>query len=79
MYHLCDVSVFSSMLTADPVRLFEHEPKPPNSVLKLTSDLYSSASTADLLYTNDAKVLIDIVVRQITDLSPGDMVWNYFL
>jgi len=67
------------MLTADPVRLFEHEPKPPNSVLKLTSDLYSSASTADLLYTNDAKVLIDIVVRQITDLSPGDMVWNYFL
>ncbi|KAK2182728.1 hypothetical protein NP493_340g03079 [Ridgeia piscesae] len=80
-----DVKVFTEKLMllfnrgADPVRLFEHEPKPPNSVLKLTSDLYSSASTADLLYTNDAKVLIDIVVRQITDLSPGDMMRTEYL
>lgn len=80
-----DVKVFTEKLMllfnrgADPVRLFEHEPKPPNSVLKLTSDLYSSASTADLLYTNDAKVLIDIVVRQLTDLSPGDMMRTEYL
>ena len=58
----------------DPVRMFEHEPKPQSSTLKLLSDLYSSAATASVLYTNDALVLIDIVVGQITDLSPTQRV-----
>jgi hypothetical protein len=35
-------------------------------------DLLSRKTTADLFYTNDVKVLIDIVVRNIADLSPGD-------
>lgn len=48
-----------------------------NSVLKFAIDIYSQESTAGLLYTNDAKLLIDIVIRQLTDLSPGDKVgWN---
>ena len=54
--------------------MFEHRPKPPNSLLKLLSDLYSSQQTSGLLYTNDARVLIDIVLRQITDLSAYDQV-----
>lgn len=45
-----------------------------NSVLKFLSDLYSCRQTANLLYTNDAKVLIDIIVRQLSDLSAGNQV-----
>jgi DNA-directed RNA polymerase subunit H (RpoH/RPB5) len=58
----------------DPVRIFEHQPVPPHSVLKLFVDLFSNAKTAALFYTNDTKVLIDIIVRQLADLSPGDSV-----
>ncbi|KAJ8933363.1 hypothetical protein NQ314_014078 [Rhamnusium bicolor] len=57
----------------DPVRIFDHEPAPPHSLLKLFNDLFSRRSTAELFYTNDVKVLIDIIVRNISDLSPGDM------
>ncbi|XP_018561929.1 NCK-interacting protein with SH3 domain isoform X2 [Anoplophora glabripennis] len=56
----------------DPVRIFDHEPAPPHSLLKLFNDLFSRRSTASLFYTNDIKVLIDIIVRNISDLSPGD-------
>ncbi|KAF5292273.1 hypothetical protein FQR65_LT11236 [Abscondita terminalis] len=56
----------------DPVRIFDHQPSPPHSLLKLFLDLFSQKGTADLFYTNDVKVLIDIVVRNISDLSPGD-------
>ncbi|XP_044262296.1 NCK-interacting protein with SH3 domain [Tribolium madens] len=56
----------------DPVRIFEHEPAPPHALLKLFVDLLSRKSTASLFYTNDIKVLIDIVVRNVADLSPGD-------
>ena len=80
------LSIFKSMLTKcalivnllivtdDPVRMFGHEPAPPNSMLKLLSDVYSSPTTACLLYTNDAMVLIDIVLRHLADLSPGEKV-----
>ncbi|XP_030759186.1 NCK-interacting protein with SH3 domain [Sitophilus oryzae] len=56
----------------DPIRIFDHEPAPPHSLLKLFKDLFSRRSTAALFYTNDTKVLIDIIVRNIADLSPGD-------
>ncbi|GLV41728.1 uncharacterized protein CBL_00341 [Carabus blaptoides fortunei] len=56
----------------DPVRIFEHEPIPPDSILKLFIDMFGKESTASLFYTNDVKVLIDIIVRQLSDLSPGD-------
>ncbi|XP_023248469.1 NCK-interacting protein with SH3 domain isoform X3 [Copidosoma floridanum] len=56
----------------DPVRIFDHEPAPPNSILKLFIDLFTSDETASLFYTNDIKILIDIILRQLFDISPGD-------
>nr|XP_018904416.1 PREDICTED: NCK-interacting protein with SH3 domain [Bemisia tabaci] len=56
----------------DPVRIFDHTPAPPDSVLKLFLDLFSNEQAANLFYTNDMKVLIDVIVRQIADVSPGD-------
>ncbi|XP_022905366.2 NCK-interacting protein with SH3 domain [Onthophagus taurus] len=56
----------------DPVNIFDHEPQPPHSVLKLLIDLFDSKRTGGLFYTNDIRVLIDIIVRNILDLSPGD-------
>ncbi|CAG9585311.1 unnamed protein product [Danaus chrysippus] len=56
----------------DPVHIFDHEPAPAHSVLKLVIDLFSRKKTAEHFYTNDVKVAIDIVVRQLADLSPGD-------
>lgn len=38
-------------------------------------DLFSKPETAGLFYTNDNKVLIDILVRQLSDLSAGNPVW----
>ncbi|KAI5636319.1 NCK-interacting protein with SH3 domain [Phthorimaea operculella] len=56
----------------DPVHIFDHEPAPAHSVLKLVIDLFSRKKTADHFYTNDVNVTIDIIVRQLADLSPGD-------
>ncbi|XP_068965785.1 NCK-interacting protein with SH3 domain [Bombus flavifrons] len=56
----------------DPVRIFDHEPPPPHSVLKLFIDLFNNDVTAGLFYTNDVKVLIDIILRQLYDMFPGD-------
>lgn len=58
----------------DPSRIFDHEPAPPHSVVKLFNDLFNVQKTADLFYTNDVKVCIDITVRNISDLSAGDKV-----
>lgn len=59
----------------DPLNFFEDTPKAvPNAVLKLFIDLFSTAETAALFYSNDNKVLIDILVRQLSDLSAGDAV-----
>lgn len=41
--------------------------------------MFHQESTAGLFYTNDIKVLIDIVVRQLSDLSPGDIVCTFFI
>ena len=62
------------VLLDDPVHMFQYQTNSPNSVIKFLSDLYSCQRTANLLYANDAKVLIDIIVRQLNDLSPGDQV-----
>lgn len=59
------------IITEDPVRIFDHQPAPPHSVLKLFVDIFSNDVTASLFYTNDIKVLIDIIVRQLFDISPG--------
>lgn len=63
----------------DPVQMFDHEPRPPNSVMKLLHDMYSTKGTANILYTNDAKVLIDIILRHLIDLPPGDRQRSFHL
>lgn len=50
-----------------------------HSILKFLSDIYSSPTTSAMFYTNDAKVLIDIIIRQLSDLPPGSQVYNICL
>ena len=76
-FFLLQYSLFSYL--DDPVRLFEHEPSPPNSLIKFVTDLYSTKNTSGLLYMNDEMVLLDIMIRQLADLSPGDKVSFCFL
>ncbi|KAM9860290.1 NCK-interacting protein with SH3 domain [Aulostomus maculatus] len=56
----------------DPVCMFKHVPPAPHSVLKFLQDVFASQETADIFYRTDMMVMIDIAVRQISDLSPGD-------
>lgn len=58
----------------DPVFVLKHTKPPINSVLKILVDLFAIPETTNLFYTNDIKVLIDILVRQLSDLSAGDVV-----
>ena len=60
----------------DPVRTFDCEPTPPHSLLKMFTDLFGSLKTANLFYTNDVRVLIDMVIRNILDLSAVDVVMS---
>ncbi|KAF6206927.1 hypothetical protein GE061_018163 [Apolygus lucorum] len=55
----------------DPIEKLKVHDTPYHSVLKLLKDVFSSRSTAKFFYTNDIKVLIDIIVRQITDQPPN--------
>lgn len=61
-------------LLDDPVRIFKHEPQPPHSILKFLQDVFASSATAAIFYHTDMMALIDITVRHIADLSPGDKV-----
>ncbi|XP_047439553.1 NCK-interacting protein with SH3 domain-like isoform X1 [Mugil cephalus] len=56
----------------DPVCMFKHTPPAPHSVLKFLQDVFADRDTADIFYRTDMMVMIDIAVRQISDLSPGD-------
>uniref|UniRef100_UPI0037E72E55 NCK-interacting protein with SH3 domain isoform X2 n=1 Tax=Semicossyphus pulcher TaxID=241346 RepID=UPI0037E72E55 len=56
----------------DPVCMFKHTPPAPHSVLKFLQDVFANRDTADIFYRTDMMVMIDIAVRQISDLSPGD-------
>ncbi|KAG7477841.1 hypothetical protein MATL_G00073770 [Megalops atlanticus] len=56
----------------DPVCMFKHAPPAPHSVLKFLQDIFASRDTAHIFYHTDMMVMIDIAVRQISDLSPGD-------
>ncbi|XP_058534877.1 NCK-interacting protein with SH3 domain [Ochotona princeps] len=73
-----NVKIFSEKLLLllnrgdDPVRIFTHEPQPPHSILKFLQDVFSSSATAAIFYHTDMMALIDITVRHIADLSPGD-------
>ncbi|XP_049633306.1 NCK-interacting protein with SH3 domain [Suncus etruscus] len=73
-----NVKIFSEKLLLlvnrgdDPVRIFKHEPQPPHSVLKFLQDVFASPDTATIFYHTDMMALIDIIVRHISDLSPGE-------
>ncbi|XP_056129696.1 NCK-interacting protein with SH3 domain-like [Lampris incognitus] len=56
----------------DPVCVFKHTPPAPHSVLKFLQDVFTGRESADIFYSTDMMVMIDIAVRQISDLSPGD-------
>ncbi|XP_033150332.1 NCK-interacting protein with SH3 domain isoform X2 [Drosophila busckii] len=56
----------------DPTRLLKHRNEHTvNTVLRMFVDIFSHSDTAGMFYTNDIKVLIDIVVRQLSDLDAG--------
>ncbi|XP_059615007.1 NCK-interacting protein with SH3 domain [Phlebotomus argentipes] len=63
----------------DPVRMLKHTTPFVNSVLKMIVDLFGAPETASLFYSNDNKVLIDILVRQLSDLSPEDPLRRWYL
>ena len=50
------------------------EPCCPDSMTKFLLDVFYDTSTSSMFYTTDMMVLIDIVTRQLTDLSQGDEV-----
>jgi len=56
--------------------MFACSARDPGSVMKVLQDMYSSAGTASVLYTNDAKVLLDIILQRLADLSPGEKANN---
>ncbi|XP_059484381.1 NCK-interacting protein with SH3 domain [Neocloeon triangulifer] len=56
----------------DPVAQFCSSSAKIHSIVKLFLDLFSNSTTAQLFYTNDTKVLLDIISRQLADLSPCD-------
>lgn len=68
------ISPFLSFLPDDPVCIFKHQPQPPHSVLKFLQDIFACKDTASIFYHTDMMVMIDIIVRQISDLSPGEKV-----
>jgi hypothetical protein len=61
----------------DPVAL--QEPLCPDSLTKFALDVFSSKETSGMFYTTDLMVLIDIVLRQISDLCPGDQIRTHYL
>ena len=58
--------------------MFDHQTYPVQSQVKFMIDMFSQTGTASLLYVNDAKVLIDIIIRYLTDLQPGDKVRAHY-
>ncbi|CAD5115565.1 DgyrCDS4527 [Dimorphilus gyrociliatus] len=63
----------------DPATMFSYQQNQRNSVIKLTSDIFSNTKTAIIFYTNDIIVLFDIIERQITNLEDGDQLRTEFL
>lgn len=57
--------------------MLKHSNDNMNSVLKMFIDIFSIPDTAGMFYTNDNKVLIDILVRQLSDLCAGNPVSRY--
>ena len=46
----------------------------PLAVMKMMIDIFSSTVTASVFYTNDINVILDVILRNLTDLPSGDNV-----
>ena len=57
--------------------MFQYPRSSPDAVLKFVTDIFSSRDTSEFFYALDMKVLIEIVLRQMVDLSPGAGVGLY--
>lgn len=57
--------------------MFQYPRSSPDAVLKFVTDIFSSRDTSEFFYALDMKVLIEIVLRQMADLSPGEGVGLY--
>ena len=54
----------------DPISdISKHEPKPLNTVLRMLLDLTYDIATARTIYTNDLKVLIEIIARELSNAT----------
>ena len=58
----------------DPVAIFDYHKPNPNTVLKILQDIFALKETSNIFFTNDLMVLIDIILRQLTDRCHGDKV-----
>lgn len=63
----------------DPTTLFQYPRSCPDSVVKFLTDIFSSQTTSDFFYTSDMLILIEIVLRQLTDLSAGSELRTEYL
>lgn len=52
--------------------MFEHQSYPVQSQVKFMIDMFSHPGTASLLYVNDAKVLIDILIDHTKQGEEGN-------
>ncbi|XP_060665436.1 NCK-interacting protein with SH3 domain-like [Drosophila nasuta] len=57
----------------DPTRLLKHHNEHMNTVLRMFIDIFSHPDTAGMFYTNHINDLIDIVVRQLSNLDAGNV------
>ncbi|PRD20348.1 UNVERIFIED_CONTAM: Nckipsd [Trichonephila clavipes] len=62
----------------DPCKILSHNKGTTNSIMKFMVDMFTFPELIDLFYLNDIKVLLDIIVRQLTDLLPGEKVIYFF-
>merc|ERR1711916_171023 len=51
----------------------------PAPCLKMLSDIFGNWLTANIFYENDAKVLVDVFLRDIEDRGEGDPLANAYL
>lgn len=59
----------------DPIKQYvghQNDDNQTDSVSSLMRGLFSGAETAKLFYTADLEVLLDVILRRLTDYGPGD-------
>ncbi|GFY44799.1 NCK-interacting protein with SH3 domain [Trichonephila inaurata madagascariensis] len=70
--YLTERLIFLLNREEDPCKILSHNKGTTNSIMKFMVDMFTFPELIDLFYLNDIKVLLDIIVRQLTDLLPGE-------